>query len=70
MPDIERDESNEVRERNVTGQERQDIRQTTIVLPYFDEEVPVLYLPDGTAYLPLRPLCRMLGLRPETHIPR
>jgi len=40
------------------------------VLPYFDEEVPVLYLADDSAYLPMRPLCRMLGLRPETHIPR
>jgi hypothetical protein len=50
--------------------QRQDIRQATIVLPYFDEEVPVLYLADGTAYLPVRSLCRMLGLRAETHIPR
>ncbi len=40
------------------------------MLPYFDAEVPVLYLVDGTAYLPVRSLCRMLGLRPETHIPR
>lgn len=54
----------------MTGKERQDIQQTTILLPYFDEEVPVLYLADGTAYLPVRPLCHMLGLRPETHIPR
>ncbi len=50
--------------------QRQDIRQATIVLPYFDEEVPVLYLADGTAYLPVRSLCRMLGLRAEIHIPR
>ncbi len=54
----------------MTEKERQDIRQATIMLPYFDEEVPVLYLADGTSYLPLRPLCRMLGLRPEVHIPR
>ena len=54
----------------MTEKERQDIRQTTIMLPYFDDEVPVLYLADGTAYLPVRPLCRMLSLRPETHIPR
>ncbi len=49
---------------------RQNIQQGTIMLPFFDEEVPVLYLEDGTAYLPVRALCRMLGLRAETHIPR
>jgi hypothetical protein len=52
------------------GKKRQAIQQTTILLPYFDEEVPALYLADGTAYLPVRALCRMLGLRAETHIPR
>jgi hypothetical protein len=50
--------------------QRQALQQTTMMLPYFDEEVPVLYLADGTAYLPVRVLCRMLGLRAETHIPR
>jgi hypothetical protein len=57
-------------ENNMRGKHSRALRQTSIVLPYFDEEVPVLYLADGTAYLPVRPLCRMLGLRPETHIPR
>jgi hypothetical protein len=52
------------------GKLRQAIQQTTILLPCFDEEVPALYLADGTAYLPVRALCRMLGLRAETHIPR
>jgi hypothetical protein len=50
--------------------EEQSIKQATIVLPYFSEEVPVLYLAEGTAYLPVRSLCHMLGLRAETHIPR
>src|SRR5713226_5943449 len=68
--DIERDKANEAEERSMIGKERQDIQQTTILLPYFDEEVPVLNLADGTAYLPVSPLCHMLGLRPETHIPR
>ncbi len=54
----------------IRGKQRQAIQQTTLMLPYFDEEVPVLYLADGTAYLPVRALCRMLGLRAETHIPR
>ncbi|MBA2680978.1 MAG: hypothetical protein H0U76_21605 [Ktedonobacteraceae bacterium] len=50
--------------------QKQDIQQATITLPYFNYEVPVVYLADGTAYLPVRALCRMLGLPAETHIPR
>src|SRR5260370_37144320 len=50
--------------------QRQNIHQGTILLPYFDEEVPVLYLADGAAYIPVRALCHMLGLRPEIYIPR
>src|SRR5439155_6374317 len=62
---------NEVRSMNAEedsmgGKQGPSIRQATIVLPYFDEEVPVLYLADGTAYLPVRSLCRILGLRAET----
>jgi hypothetical protein len=57
-------------EDSMKGKQRQALQQTTMVLPYFDEEVPVLYLADGTAYLPVRALCHMLGLRAETHIPR
>jgi len=57
-------------ENSMRGKQRQAIQQTTMMLPYFDEEVPVLYLADGTAYLPVRALCRMLSLRAETHIPR
>ncbi len=56
-------------EDSMRGKQRQAIQQTTMMLPYFDEEVPVFYLADGTAYLPVRALCRMLGLRAETHIP-
>jgi hypothetical protein len=57
-------------EDNMGGKQRQVIQQSTMTLPYFDYEVPVLYLADGTAYLPVRALCCMLGLRAETHIPR
>jgi hypothetical protein len=46
------------------------IWQETIVLPYFNYEIPVVYLADGTAYLPVRALCRMLGLRADAYIPR
>jgi hypothetical protein len=57
-------------EDSMRGKQRQAIQQTTMMLPYFDEEVPALYLADGTVYLPVKVLCRMLGLRAETHIPR
>lgn len=57
-------------EDNMRGKQRETIQQTTIMLPYFNEEVPALYLSDGTAYLPVKSLCSMLGLRTETHIPR
>ena len=57
-------------EDSMRGEQKQVIQQTTMMLPYFDEEMPVLYLADGTAYLPVRALCRMLGLRAEANIPR
>lgn len=46
------------------------MQQTTLVLPYFDEEVPVVCLPDGSRYVPVIALCEMLGLRSDIHIPR
>ncbi len=48
----------------------QMIQQTTMILPYFDEEVPLLCLPDGSRYIPVIALCEMLGLRADVHIPR
>jgi len=48
----------------------QEIWQTTMVLPFFDEEVPVLCMSDGTRYIPVIVLCTMLGLPAKTHIPR
>src|SRR5215467_13654455 len=51
-------------------EKEQNIQQTTITLPYFDYEVPLLSLGDRGGYIPVVALCRMLGLRPRTHIPR
>src|SRR6266849_5493343 len=51
-------------------QTEQVIQQTTMILPYFDEEVPLLCLPDGSRYIPVIALCEMLGLRADVHIPR
>jgi hypothetical protein len=46
-------------------------QQTTIRLPFFGEEVPALLAKeDGKLYLPVIELCRMLGIRADTHIPR
>jgi hypothetical protein len=47
-----------------------DIYQTVITLPYFNYEVPVVYTPDGTRYIPVIALCEMLGLHANSHIPR
>ncbi len=48
----------------------QDVRQTIMKLPYFDEDVPVLYLSDGTPYVPVVILCQILGLRSDSRIRR
>ena len=39
-------------------------------LPYFNEDVPVLYLSDGTPYIPVVVLCQILGLRSDSCIRR
>jgi hypothetical protein len=39
------------------------LRQSTLILPIFHAEVPVLTIEDGTAYIPVIALCHMLGLR-------
>ncbi len=51
-------------------QQEQEIQQTAITLPYFNFEVPVLYLGNGTPYIPVISLCKMLGLNAATHIQR
>lgn len=48
----------------------QVVQQATLTLPHFHYEMPVLYLADGAAYIPVVEFCKMLGLRAETHIPR
>ena len=52
------------------NEREQDVQQTMVTLPHFHVEMPVLSLQDGTPYLPVVALCRMLGLRAETRIPR
>ncbi len=49
-------------EDSMRGKQRQAIQQSTITLPYFDYEVPILYL-SSTPYIPIIALCEMLGLR-------
>ncbi len=46
------------------------IQQADVYLPYFHYKMPVLLLADGTIYIPVRELCRMLGLRADRHIPK
>ena len=46
------------------------IEQTTVTLPFLDDEVPALYLADGKLYIPVYTVCRALGIRADTHIRR
>lgn len=46
------------------------IRQTTTTLSYFNYEIPVLYVDDDAAYIPIVELCKMLGLCADNHIPK
>jgi hypothetical protein len=50
------------------GEHEGEVRQTTMVLPHFDYEIPVLLLRDGSPYIPVIELCTMLGLRADTHM--
>ncbi len=46
------------------------VRQTMMVLPHFDYEVSVLYLAEGSAYVPVIALCEMLRLCADPRIQR
>ena len=44
------------------GRGEQRVRQTTITLPYYDDEVPILSEDQSMLYTPLIALCEMLEL--------
>src|SRR5258708_978548 len=46
------------------------VAQTTIRLPFLDDQVPALYLSDGRPYIPVFVVCRALGIRADPHIRR
>ena len=46
------------------------IEQTTVTLPFLDDEVPALYLADGRPYIPVCAVCRALGIHADSHIRR
>jgi hypothetical protein len=46
------------------------VRQTTITLPFLDDEVPALYLEDGRLYIPVFAVCHVLGISPDIYIRR
>jgi hypothetical protein len=48
--------------------QRAVIEQTTVVLPFLDEEVPALFMADGRIYIPVYEVCRALGISPDKHI--
>jgi hypothetical protein len=51
-------------------QQQRVIEQTMIRLPHFEEEVPALVTEDGMLYIPVIAICRMLGIRADTHMRR
>lgn len=46
------------------------VTQTTITLPFLDDEVPALYLADGRHYIPVFAVCPALGIPPASSIRR
>jgi hypothetical protein len=46
------------------------IEQTTVILPFLDDEVPALFLADGRLYIPVYAVCHVLGIRADMHIRR
>ena len=46
------------------------VKQTTITLPFLDDEVPALYLANGRQYVPVCAVCHALGIRADSHIRR
>lgn len=47
------------------------LRQETITLPHFEYQVPALFVADSEApFIPVTAVCRMLGIRADTRIPR
>ena len=50
--------------------DEQVVRQTTIALPFLDEQVPALIVADGRPYIPVFAVCRVLDIRADTHIQR
>jgi hypothetical protein len=46
------------------------IEQTTVTLPFLDDQVPALSLADGRLYIPVYEVCHALGIRADMHIRR
>jgi hypothetical protein len=46
------------------------LKQTTITLPFLDDQVPALCLEDGRPYIPVFAVCHALGIRADIHIRR
>jgi hypothetical protein len=46
------------------------IEQTTVTLPFLDDQVPALSLADGRLYIPVCAVCHALGIRADMHIRR
>lgn len=46
------------------------VMQTTVILPFLDDEVPALYLADGRPYIPVFAVCHAPGISLASSIRR
>jgi hypothetical protein len=46
------------------------VTQKMVTLPYLDDQVPALYASDGRPYIPVCAVCKVFGIRADTHIQR
>ena len=56
--------------KNKDESQQEVIEQTTVTLPFLDDEVPALSLVGGRLYIPVCAVCHALGIRADTHIQR
>src|SRR2546423_1053200 len=45
-------------------------KQTTVTLPFLDDQVPALSMANGRLYIPVCAVCQALGIQADSHIRR
>lgn len=54
--------------RKMNESQQEVIEQTTVTLPFLDDEIPALSLSNGRLYIPVYEVCRALGIPPDKYI--